>query len=278
MKYESFGTFTPVTCIECGSGHLHRHGRSASGDQRMKCRTCGTTFDRHSAARRQAPTRKSLRMSVARDMVSVEFRSSRALAADLGVSPPTIHRARADVLTWIDGWVAVDPVVQQGIVSAATVRLRENRKGSREWQRHERNPEEYAAPDRLQWEKYGRTPPADIVEDFQVACMFTADRAGHLGGAMLDDDAAAILEAIAAGSPGDITPIVRNGALIQPASGLLQPQAPAAAGVPAAHGLTTVSDLAERFLAFHARLGHVATKNLPRYLPWFLWRVLRGLS
>jgi hypothetical protein len=65
--------------------------------------------------------------------------------------------------------------------AAAALSLRESRKASREWVRHERDPARYPRPDRLRWHEYPRLrlPPPNGPR-YRVPVRLVADRKGGL--------------------------------------------------------------------------------------------------
>jgi hypothetical protein len=79
--------------------------------------------------------------------------------------------------------------------------LRESRKASREWVRHERDPARYPPPDRLRWHDYPRlrlVPPYD--PRFRVPVRLVADKGGlraEAGGSCGRSDAGSTPERLA---------------------------------------------------------------------------------
>jgi hypothetical protein len=108
--------------------------------------------------------------------------------------------------------------------------LRESRKASREWVRHERDPARYPPPDRLRWHDYRRLrlpPPTD--PRFRVPVRLVAEEGG----------------------------------LRAEAGGLCQPRDVAAAPDRLAEAMRA------RFGRFIRRFRGPATRHLAGYLAWF---------
>jgi len=168
-----------------------------------------------------------------------------------------------------------------GIVEADEAYVRESRKGSREWVKHERDPQHAPCPPRLHWEDFRRRGtglPAGLSK-WQVPMPTLADRAGARSAEMLTDRRAESLVAVLE------TQISRDAVLCSDGDGayrlFAQAHGPphyrlgAKRGprvIQAACHIQSVNNLYSRLKAFLRPFCGPATKNLPAYLAWFIAR------
>lgn len=144
---------TATCCALCGNPNICRWGKSRRGLQRWRCRACERSF---TAATGTAVARvhhlDKLRLAAV-DMLDHTPASCRKLAARLGLDRMTVWRWRRLIsAAWADRETMCDPA-HHGEASA-TVILRESRKASREWVKHQFDPMHHPAPDRLRWIDY----------------------------------------------------------------------------------------------------------------------------
>jgi hypothetical protein len=98
------------------------------------------------------------------------------VAARLGLDRMTVWTWRGRLARALAAATPARPVA-----AAAALSLRESRKASREWVRHERDPARHPRPDRLRWHEYPRLrlPPPNGPR-YRVPVRLLADRAGGL--------------------------------------------------------------------------------------------------
>jgi hypothetical protein len=144
---------------------------------RLRCAGCRRSFTARTGtwlAGIQLPGKLLL---VLEDMLSAAPSSCRALARRLGLHRMTVWRWRGRIARAL-GAGAGDRLKP---VAAAATSLRESRKASREWVRHERDPARFPKPDRLRWHEYPRLRlPAPNGPRYRVPVLLVADRAGAL--------------------------------------------------------------------------------------------------
>lgn len=142
------GSGTPGNCPNCGSPDLARWGRTHNGHARWRCggcrRTCSTTTGTLTAG---IHTPDKFRHIIA-DMAGDQPSSCRCLAARLDLDKTTIWRWRQKIIGMLVRPKAPE-LDHHG--PAETLRVRESRKGSREWLRHRLQPRTVPAPDRPRW-------------------------------------------------------------------------------------------------------------------------------
>jgi hypothetical protein len=144
---------------------------------RLRCTTCRRTFAATAGtllARVRLPAKLLL---VLEDMLSEAPGSCRGLAARLGLDRMTVWRWRRRIARALAGAAPE----RRDAAAAAALSLRESRKASREWVRHERDPARHPRPDRLRWHEYPRlrlAPPNG--PRYRIPVLLVADRAGGL--------------------------------------------------------------------------------------------------
>jgi len=136
-----------ASCPRCGSDARTRWGRTRAGAQRWHCSVCGATWSGRSGTPLARVHRPDLVVALARDMIEApQPMSCRRGAEELGASRDSIWRWRMAIIG------ALTPEADDGlagIVEADEAHQRESRKGSREWVRHRRDPDNHPAPPRL---------------------------------------------------------------------------------------------------------------------------------
>jgi transposase-like protein len=266
-------------CVHCGAPALVRWGSTRTGLQRLRCKACLRSF---SAATGTAVARvrlpEKLRQALA-DMLAPVPSSCRRLAARLGVDRMTVWRWRMRLLAAFDG---VGARRLGGIVEADETYVRESRKGSREWVRHERDPQRFPAPPRPRWRDFrrlGLLRPAGLSR-WQIPILTLADRAGARRAERLPDRRAESLVAVLEARVGRDAVLCSDGdgayRLFARAHGLPHYRIDATHGprvIQAAFHIQTVNSLHSRFKAFIRPFCAPATKNLSAYIAWFIARL-----
>jgi len=141
-------------CPHCSATDKQKWGRTRTGTQRYRCSQCQKTYNGRTDSSISRIQRLDLFYRVLRDMlVSPIPGSVRQLAKELGVNKDTVWRWRQIILHSLSQ--NVEPLT--GIVEVDETFLRESRKGSREWVRHEQDPVQYPKPPRLRWYEYKLT-------------------------------------------------------------------------------------------------------------------------
>ncbi len=139
---------TPGQCPHCGGPDLTRWGRARNTHARWRCgdcrRTCSTTTGKLTAGIHAPDKLQHLIADMAGDRPS----SCRRLAARLGLDKTTVWRWRQKIIGALVRPKAPEPDHQRPV---DTLRIRESRKGSREWLRHHLQPRTAPAPDRPRW-------------------------------------------------------------------------------------------------------------------------------
>ncbi len=266
-------------CIHCGASALVRWGSTRTGLQRLRCKACGRSFSAATGtvvARVRLP--EKLQQAVA-DMFAPVPSSCRRLAARLGVDKMTVWRWRAGILKALDG---IGAHRLGGIVEADETYMRESRKGSREWVRHERDPRRFPAPPRPRWQDFrrlGLLRPAGLSK-WQIPILTLADRAGARRAERLPDRRAESLVAVLEAWVEHDAVLCSDGDgaydLFARAHGLPHYRLDATRGpkvIQAAFHIQTVNNLHSRFKAFMRPFCGPATKYLPAYIAWFIARL-----
>ena len=142
------------SCPHCGAVEKQKWGTTRSGTQRYRCNQCGKTFNGRTGCSIAHIQRLDLFYRVLRDMLSSPVPGSvRQLAVQLGINKDTVWRWRQIILRSLSQ--SVEPL--SGIVEVDETFVRESRKGSREWVRHQRDPMNHPKPPRLRWYEYKLT-------------------------------------------------------------------------------------------------------------------------
>lgn len=267
------------TCVHCGGAELVGWGSTRTGLQRLRCKGCGRTFSAATGtvvARIRLPEKLQEALE---DMLGPVPSSCRRLAARLGVDKMTVWRWRIAILRTLTG---IGPGGLGGIVEADETFQRESRKGSREWVRHERDPDRFPAPPRPRWQDFRRRGlllPLGLSK-WQIPILTIAERAGGRRAERLPDRRAESLVAALEAS------VRHDAVLCSDGDGAYRMFARAHAmphyRIDARHGprviqgafhIQTVNSLHARFNAFMKPFCGPATKNLPAYIAWFITRL-----
>ncbi len=142
------GSGTPGNCPYCSGPDLARWGRAHNGHARWRCGGCRRTSSTTTgtfAAGIHAPDKL---LHVIADMAGDRPSSCRRLAARLGLDKTTVWRWRQKIIGTLVRPKAPEP---DDNGPAEALRIRESRKGSREWLRHRLQPRTVPAPDRPRW-------------------------------------------------------------------------------------------------------------------------------
>ena len=171
-----------ASCPRCGGGERVRRGRTRTGAQRWRCSSCGASWPGRSDTPVARVHRPDLMAARVRDMVAAPQPLSCGRAGRaLGLSRDTAWRWRMAII----GALPPEPDdVLAGIAEADEAHQRESRKGSRNWVRHRRDPENHPAPSRLRWRDYRRrgasaTAPPGGWRAWERKLIAATDRAGH---------------------------------------------------------------------------------------------------
>lgn len=266
-------------CVHCGGPDLVAWGSTRTGLQRLRCKRCKRTFSAATGtvvARIRLPEKLQQALE---DMLGPVPSFCRGLAARLGVDKMTVWRWRIAILKALTGGGADD---LGGIVEADETCQRESRKGSREWVRHEREPERFPAPPRPRWRDFrrlGLLRPAGLSK-WQVPILTIADRAGGRCVERLPDRRAeSLVVALDARVQHDAV-LCSDGdgayRMFARAHGMPHYRIDARNGPKVIRGafhIQTVNNLHSRFKAFLKPFCGPATKNLPAYVAWFITRL-----
>lgn len=165
-------------CPHCGDDQRQRWGRTRTNVQRYRCLQCKKTFSGRTGTTTQHIHRPDLFLEVIRDMLGKRAPSSvRQLADRLQLNKHTIWRWRLIVMESLAG-SSSDHFT--GIIEADETFQRESRKGSREWVRHQRDPQNHPKPPRPRWYEYqilGLKMTRGL-NKWQLPIMTVADRSG----------------------------------------------------------------------------------------------------
>jgi len=244
-------------CRHCGSAETVGWGTTRVGWPRRRCRRCRRTFSAVTGTAIAGIQRRDKFRAVVRDMLEGPRRSCRRLAAALELDRMTVWHWRRRVMTAL----AAEAVACGGSVGAAATHVRESRKASREWVRHEREPQRYPPPDRPRWwqvDRLGLPLPGGMARH-RVPILLKADTAGRFRAERADR-----------GSPNGRTQ--RPTALPYEGATMGAPHPHPTAAAPAAP--STVDDdptatLTARFHAFLRPFRGPATRYLDGYTAWF---------
>ena len=195
----------------------------------------------------------------------------------LGVSHHSIWRWRMAII----GALTPEPDDSlAGIVEADEAHQRESRKGSREWVRHRRDPDNHPAPPRLKWRAYRRrsgsaTAPPGGWRAWEKKLLAVTDRAGHRAfEAIADAGQQAISTALLPVMAADAV-LCTDGFVTYEriAKDEHIPHFALNAGrrskrTPRSHHINTVNALISRFRAFMQPFCGPASKTLAAYGRW----------
>jgi transposase-like protein len=160
-----------TACPRCDADRLGRWGTTRRGLQRWRCRGCGRTCTAATGTAIAHLHSLDKLGQVAADMLAETPRSCRALAAALDLDRMTVWRWRRLIADAWAGLTATHTSVASSPGADAVVTLRESRKASREWVRHQRYPACFPAPDRLRWVDYRqqRLPLPEPMSRYRVS-------------------------------------------------------------------------------------------------------------
>ena len=143
-----------ANCPHCSAPDKQKWGRTRTGTQRYRCSQCQKTYNGRTISSISRIQRLDLFYRVLRDMfVSPIPGSVRQLGKKMGVSKDTVWRWRQIILRSLSQ--SIEPLT--GIVEVDETFVRESRKGSREWVRHQQDPALFPKPPRLRWYEYKLT-------------------------------------------------------------------------------------------------------------------------
>ena len=266
-------------CVHCGGSDLVRWGSTRTGLQRVRCKGCGRTFSAATGTVVAGVRLPEKLQQALEDMLGPAPSSCRRLAARLGVDRMTVWRWRVAILGALEG-AGADSL--GGIVEADETYLRESRKGSREWVRHERDPERFPAPPRPRWRDFRRLglPLTTGLSRWRIPILTLTDRAGARRAERLPDRRA---ESLVAALEHRIR---RDAVLCSDGDGAYRVFA-RGRGMPhyridakrgpkvilGAFHIQTVNSLHSRFKAFMKPFCGPATKYLSAYITWFIARL-----
>ena len=167
----------PAACVHCRGVALRSWGATRAGVPRLRCAGCRRTFTALTGTALARIRRPGRLLMVLADMLSAAPSSCRVLAARLGLDRMTVWTWRGRIALAL----AATASPARGAAAVAALSLRELRKASREWVRHERDPVRYPRPDRLRWHEYPRLrlPPPNGPR-YRVPVRLLADRKGGL--------------------------------------------------------------------------------------------------
>ena len=147
----------PRGCPHCQGVRLQRWGVTGRGLARLRCGGCRRTFSPATGTLAAGLRRRAAFGNVVDDMLRAATPAScRRLAARLGVHYMTVWRWRIRILAHCLRRPPTPSTAGGGVVL-----VRESRKASREWVRHERWPALYPPPPRPRWYSLarGEVPP-----------------------------------------------------------------------------------------------------------------------
>ncbi|WP_317961062.1 IS1595 family transposase [Phaeobacter inhibens] len=165
-------------CPHCRSPNRQKWGRTRTGAQCYRCNQCGTTFNGRTGSSIAHLQRLDLFYRVLEDMLTAATPGSvRQLARRFGISKDTAWRWRKIILLVLSQ--SITPLSR--IVEVDETFVKESRKGSREWVRHERDPANNPKPPRLRWYEYKLTGALQKrgLSRWQLPVLTAVDRAGN---------------------------------------------------------------------------------------------------
>ncbi|MBR9844172.1 MAG: IS1595 family transposase [Rhodobacteraceae bacterium] len=143
-----------ASCPHCSATDKQKWGRTRTRTQRYRCSQCRKTYNGRTDSSIARIQRLDLFYRVVQDMFASPTPGSvRQLAKELSISKDTVWRWRQIILRSLSQ--SIEPL--SGIVEVDEAFVRESRKGSREWVRHQRDPVQYPQPPRLRWYEYKLT-------------------------------------------------------------------------------------------------------------------------
>lgn len=277
-----------ASCPRCWGDARTRWGRTRTGAQRWHCSGCGVNLSGRSGTPLARVHRLDLVVALTRDMIEAsQPMSCRRGAEVLGASRDSIWRWRMKIIN------ALTPEADDslaGIVEADEAHQRESRKGSREWVRHKRDPDNLPAPPRLRWRAYRRRSGSAVAPPggwraWEKKLLAATDHAGHRAfEAIADAGQAAISGALLPVMAPDVV-LCTDGFVTYEriAKDERIPHFALNAGrrskrTPRSHLINTVNTLIGQFRAFMQPFCGPAPKNLAAYGRWHAARNNAGRS
>lgn len=231
----------PARCPHCGDSAIGGWGAAANGRPRWRCRVCKRTCSKSTGTALAGIHVPDAFMALLDDMDSASPRSCRVLAKALDLDWMTVWRWRRKVMRLLAR--ARKPCSRRHLDASQAV-IRESRKASREWVRHEREPDRHPPPDRHRWIDYRRLalPLPDPMTPYLIPLMLGQEPEGR-----------PIAE-----RPGTPDPLPHRSPAASPRAERDETPAPAA---------DTSATLA--FRDFMQPFRGPATRHLDGYLAWF---------
>ena len=267
-------------CRHCGLGPVVRWGRGQGGLQRWRCRACSRTFNSAFGTGLARVKKRPVFHRFIENMTQNQPLSCRDAAKAFGIARTTAWRWRMKVCDAIKG---CGTERLGGVVEADETFQRESRKASREWANHQKNPAVHPRPPRLRWVDHARhdLPMKRGLSRWQVPIMTIMDRSGGRRADMLRGL-----------SYASIGPVLEKH--IEPDAALCSDKAQAYKKFVAKTGMRHIRVRARKgervkdktfhiqnVNSLHSRYGKFiepfrgpATRNLPGYIAWFVFRDL----
>lgn len=272
------------TCAYCEHDQVIRWGASESGLQRWRCRACRRTFNSAHGTGLARTKRRDTMLAFIRNMLSPTPLSCREAAREFGIDKMTAWRWRMKVCAAIE---EIGGARFSGVVEADETFMRESRKGSREWVRHEEDPDVHPRPPRMRWYEYKQSdrPMKRGLSRWQVPIMTIMDRGGqrraeiltglafkHIGpvlqnhvapdAVLCSDKAQGYKKFAAANNVRHVAVAARKGMRVRDHTFHIQ----------------NVNALHSRFKDFVRPFDGPAKKFLDRYVAWFIFRDMHRRS
>lgn len=165
-------------CPHCSSNEMISWGKTKAGNRRLRCTDCRKTSTLSTGTLLAHARNWDVVARIVDDMLGTVPSSCRVLAKRLEIHPMTVWRWRQKICSAL-GTVSGEP---SGIIEADETFFRESRKGSREWVRHERDPQNFPQPPRLPWHEYNREtmPRLRGLSKWQKPVLVLHDRANQV--------------------------------------------------------------------------------------------------
>lgn len=271
-------------CPFCSGSQRQKWGRTRTKVQRYRCSSCRKTYSGRTGSAIGHIHRPDLFLTVMRDMLeSWRPRSIRRLARHLGLNKHTVWRWRMLILSALPG----DPTgIFAGIVEADETFQKESRKGSREWVRYFRDPENWPEPPRLRWSDY-RAMGIKLergLSKWQLPILTVADRSGSRCFQRLPNRrTTTIVKALAPLIPADAV-LCSDGASAYATfaerigiTHFVLGSRPGTRMASPSHHIQNVNSLHARYDDFLQPFCGPATKYLNAYINWFVARTTPDL-
>jgi transposase-like protein len=268
------GTARPA-CPHCGTPDATRWGMNA-GLQRWRCKGCRKTFNLLTGTPLARARRRSELFAAARDMAADQPRSCRKLARELKVHRTTAWRWRMKLLKPLQGY---GQQALAGLVEADETFMRESRKGSREWVQHQRHggPQ----PPRPRWRDHERRgiPIPRGLSRWQIPILVLRDRHGGTHAERLPALRYQHFETVLEARLSADAILCTDSAAVYRRYGTQKQrkveQINARKGIHVREGayhIQNANAFHARFKEFVRPFRNPATKNLPRYVGWMVFK------